>query len=182
MSPPGRQPTLDARERVLVLYGEVMSIVQFWEQTLAIIWWRTERRNPTRPTGDFNTPRSQKEITRLEAAFLRLTAQKAREAVASHLEPAAADDLGGLMTERNRLAHRFLRERSAGDGDFLPGTSELLIALGSRFMASLEAAKRVIDGFEPYRGPVLAHWDAVADRIMERLSAGEAVPRDPHLQ
>jgi hypothetical protein len=105
-----------------------------------------------------------------------------REAVAPHLEPAAADDLGELMTERNRLAHRFLRERSADDDDFLPGTYELLIAIGSRFMASLEAAKRVIDGFESYRRPVLAHWGALADRITKRLSAGEVVPRDPRLQ
>jgi hypothetical protein len=182
MPPLGRQSELDARECVLVVYGEVMLIVQFWEQALAFIWWRAERRNPTRATGDFDTPSSQKEIVRLEAAFLRLTAQRVREAVATHLEPAAADDLSELMTERNRLAHRFLRERSADDGDFLPGTYEQLITIGSRFMASFEAAKRVIDGFEPYRGPVLAHWGAVADRITKRLSAGEVVPRDPRLQ
>jgi hypothetical protein len=172
----------DVRDHVLIGYGEVMSIVQFWEQALAFVWWRTQRKNPSRPSGDFDTQRSQKEITRLEAAFLRMTAQAVRKAVAPHLEHKTADDLDELMTERNRLAHRFLRERVAGDRDFEPGTHDLLLALGNRFMASLESVMRTIEGFEPYKGPVPAHWEALGDRITERVFSGQAIPRDPRLQ
>jgi hypothetical protein len=172
----------DARERVLIGYGEVMSIVQLWEQALAVVWWHTQRKHGSRPSGDFDTPRSQKQIARLEAAFLRMTAQAVREAVAPCLEPKTADDLGELMAERNRLAHRFLRERVADDRDFKAGTHDQLIALGDRFMGSLESVMRTIAAFESYRGPVLEHWSPLAERIMERVFSGQAIPRDPRLQ
>lgn len=177
-----QQSNRDVREHVLVGYGEVMSIVQFWEQALAIIWWRTQRKNPSRPSGDFDTQRSQKEIVRLEAAFLRVTAQAVKKAVAPHLEPKTADDLDELMAERNRLAHRFLREKMAGDRDFEPGTHDHLLALGTRFMASLESVMRTIEGIKPYKGPVPEHWEALGHRITERIFTGRAIPRDPRLQ
>ena len=172
----------DAHERVLIGYGQVVSIVQLWEQALAVVWWRTQRKNRSRATGDFDTARSQKEIVRLEAAFLRMTAQAVKEAVAPHLEPKTADDLGELMSERNRLAHRFLREIFADDGNFTPGTHDQLIALGNRFMDSLESVTGTIADFEPYKGPVLEHWGALAERITKRVFRGQAVPRDPRLQ
>jgi hypothetical protein len=175
-------PNRDVREHVLIGYGEVMSTVQLWEQALAFVWWQTQLKNPSRPAGDFDTPRSQKEIMRLEAAFLRVTAQAVRKAVAPHLEPKTADDLDGLMAERNRLAHRFLRERVVGDRDFEPGTHDQLLALGDRFMASLESVMRTIEGFEPYNGPVPEHWDALTERITERVFSGRPIPRDPKLQ
>lgn len=177
-----RNPEPDARERVLIAYGEVMSIVQLWEQALAVIWWRTTRKQPARATGDFDTHRSQREIARLEAAFLRMTAQAVREAVTPHLGATAADNLSDLTSERNRLAHRFLRECGAEHGDFRAGTHDQLLAVGERFMQSLGAAMQVIEGFEPYRGPVGPHWEAIANRITDRLSAGRNVPRDPRLQ
>jgi hypothetical protein len=81
----------EIRERVLIVYGEVMSLVQLWEQALALVWWRTERRQPDKPAGDFDTARSQREVMRLEAAFQRMTAQAVRAAVAPHLKPETAD-------------------------------------------------------------------------------------------
>jgi hypothetical protein len=171
----------DARERVLICYGEVMSIVQLWEQALGVVWWNTQRKN--RPSGDFDTPQSQKEIARLEAAFLRMTAQAVREAVAPHLEPATVGDLGDLMAERNRLAHRFLRETVADDrARFKTGTHDQLVALGTRFMASLESVMRTIAAFESYKGPVSEHWGPLAERITARVFSGQAIPRDPRLQ
>lgn len=172
----------DARERVLIGYGEVMSIVQDWELALAVVWWRTTRKHRSRPSGDFNTARSQKEIKRLEAAFLRKTAQDIREEIAPHLEHQAADDLEGLMNERNRLAHRFLRERATDDRQFEPGTHDELISLGNRFMSSLGSVMRTIGRFEDYKGPVPEHWPGTAERIMERVFGGQTIPRDPRLQ
>jgi hypothetical protein len=76
--------SLESREHILIGYGEVMSIVQRWEQALALVWWRVGRKHKNGPTGDFDTPRSQREIMRLEAAFLRTPAQQVRATVAPH--------------------------------------------------------------------------------------------------
>lgn len=172
----------DARERVLIGYGEVMSVVQHWEQALAILWWRTTRKSPGRPTGDFNTARSQKEILRLEAAFLRMTAQAVRDAVSPHLDPETAANLPALMDDRNRLAHRFLREQATEGGWFEAGTHDQLIALGNRFMDSYEAIVHEVMKADPYTGPVPSHWPDLADRITDRLARGERIPRDPQQQ
>jgi hypothetical protein len=172
----------DSRRCVLLAYGEVMSLVQHWEQALPVVWWRATRKNPGRPAGDFDTPASQKEIRRLEAAFLRTTAQAVREAVAPHLEPETVDGLPDLMAARNRLAHRFLREQLVEGGDFKPGTHGELIALGTRFMESWESIMRTIDGFEDYTGPVFEGWEPIAERIIGRVFSGEKVPHDPQQQ
>jgi hypothetical protein len=111
-----------------------------------------------------------------------MTTQAVKEAVAPHLEPKTADDLDELMTERNRLAHRFLRERVADDRNFKPGTHDQLVALGNRFMGSLESVMQTIAAFEPYQGPVLEHWSPLAERITERVFSGQVIPRDPALQ
>jgi hypothetical protein len=173
----------DAREHVLIGYGEVMAVVQDWELALAIVWWRTSRKRRTRPSGDFDTPRSQKEVTRLEAAFLRKTVQELREDVAPHLEHQTADDLEGLIGERNRLAHRFLREQKAAEGpDFEPGTHDELLALGNRFDSSRASIMQTLDSLESYDGPVPEHWPEIAERIMERVFSGRKIPRDPREQ
>lgn len=170
----------DARERVLIGYGEVMCVVQYWELALAGTWWLRTRKRNTRPTGDFDTARSQKEIMRLEAAFLRTPAQSIREAVSPHLERETATDLQDLMAERNRLAHRFLRDHADGDqGAFKPGTHGELIALGDRFLGSLESVMQSMMGSESYAGPVLDHWPDLADRIVERVFSGKPIPKDP---
>jgi len=180
-SPPS-SASRDSREQVLIAYGEVMSIVQMWEQALSIVWWRKERKQPSLPSGDFDTPRSQKEIRRLEAALLRTPVQAIRETVEPHLEPKTAEGLGELLAERNRLAHRFLRETVSADRNFEPGTHNRLIALGDRFMASLESVMRTIEKFESYKGPVPKHWRPLAARMMGRVFSGQAIPRDPQLQ
>jgi hypothetical protein len=172
----------DSRDSVLRGYGEVMAVVQDWELALAIVWWRTERKHKDRPSGDFDTAASQKEISRLEAAFLRKTAQEVREAVTPHLESNTADDLEGLIKARNRLAHSFLRERMAADGDFQPGTHSELVALGNTFWDSYASIMQTIASFEDYQGPVPTHWPALAERITERVFSGQKIPRDPTQQ
>jgi hypothetical protein len=173
----------DARDHVLRGCGEVMVVVQDWELALAFVWWYVERKNKSHPAGDFDTPRSQKEIRRLEAAFRRVTAQASREAVTPHLEPQTADDLDGLMDARNRLAHRFLREHKATAGcDFQAGTLEELFALGNTFWNSYASIMRTVGSFEDYHGPVPAHWPALAERIIDRAFSGQPIPRDPRQQ
>lgn len=172
----------DVRERVLIGYGEVMCVVQSWEQALAFIWWRVKRKKKGRPAGDFDTERSQKEIMRLETAFQRMTAQAVREAVAPRLEPQTARGLEDLMAQRNRLAHRFLREQAGDGGDFKAGTHDQLVVLGDRFMDSLDSLMRTITNIGPYTGPVPEHWIAVAERITDRVFSGEKIPKDPRRQ
>lgn len=172
-------PEPEAPEQVFLCYGHVMRIVQMWEQALALVWWRATRKNPSHPAGDFDTPKSQREIRRLEAAFLRTTAQAMRETVSPLLKPEAAHNLPSLMAERNRLAHRFLRERAADGDAFVAGTHEELVAIGNRFVQSAGSIIETIMSFEPYAGPVPAHWPEVAQRLSDRLFSGEAIPKDP---
>lgn len=87
-----------------------------------------------------------------------------------------------MIDERNRLAHRFLRERAAPDGQFEPGTCDELAALAKRFLISLRSVMSTIDSFDTYEGPVLKHWPELAERITERVSSGQAIPRDPRRQ
>jgi hypothetical protein len=86
------------------------------------------------------------------------------------------------MAERNRLAHRFLREQAVDGGAFKAGTHDQLLALGNRFMDSYEAIVHEVMKGDPYTGPVPPHWPELADRITERLSRGERIPRDPRKQ
>jgi hypothetical protein len=173
----------DSRDGVLRGYGEVMAVVQEWELALTLVSHHAERKPNSQPVDDFDTSKSQKEIRRLEDAFLRKTAQAARQSVEPLLEPDTAKDLQGLMTERNRLAHRFLREHAVpGGSDFEPGTHRELLALGDKFDRARASVMRTLAGFEDYTGPVPEHWPAIAGRITERLFNGEAIPRDPTQQ
>jgi hypothetical protein len=175
---------VEQREVVLRGYGEVMSVVQLWEQCLELVWWRTARKHPNRPTGDFDTDRSQREVIRLEHALQKMTVPMIADAVAEHLEPETAAELKDLARERNRLAHRFLLQQSApgNGGGFQPGTHVELLRLGDRFMVSATSVMRTISRFKPYDGPVHAHWPAVAERIVERAFTGEPIPPDPRDQ
>jgi hypothetical protein len=175
---------IERREIVLRGYGEVMSVVQLWEQSLEIVWWRTARKHPNRPAGDFDTDRSQREILRLERALQKMTVPMIADHVAPHLEPETAAGLKALCDERNRLAHRFLLEQAdvVRGGGFRPGTHAELLRLGERFMACAESVKRTIDRFPAYDGPVPAHWPAVAGRIVERAFSGQPIPRNPRDQ
>jgi hypothetical protein len=176
----GMSGFIERREVVLRGYGEVMAVVQLWEQSLEILWWRSACKHPSRSTGDFDTDRSQREIRRLESALQKMTANMIADQVARHLEPETSVGLPALCAERNRLAHRFLLEQadSASDGGFRPGTHAELIRLGNRFMACAESVRRTIDRFPAYDGPVPAHWPAVATRIVERAFTGQPIPRD----
>jgi hypothetical protein len=175
---------LDPREQVLRGYGEVMSLVQFWEQALEVVWWRTQRKHQNRPTGEFDTERSQREVIRFERALQKMTVQMIADAIAPHLEPKTAGGLENLADERNRLAHRFLLQQAEveSDGDFKPGTHKELLHLGQRFMASLSSVMGTVASFESYDGPVPAHWSPIAARIVKRAFSGQAIPRDPRLQ
>lgn len=174
----------EPREKVLWGFGEVMQVVQQWEQALEIVWWRVARKHPNRPSGGFDTERSQREIVRLERALQKMTAQMVAKAVGPHLALETAAALDTLADERNRLAHRFLLERADLEsvGGFRPGTHAELLQLGARFMDSLESITDTIAGFPAYDGPVPAHWPAVAERIVGRAFSGQPIPRDPREQ
>lgn len=157
-------------------YGEVMSVVQLWEQALEILWWRTSRKHPNRPTTDYNTDRSQREIRRLETALQSMTVKRLAAAVTPHLEADTAADLEALTDARNRLAHRFLMERAvlSTDGGFQTGTHRELLQLEERFMASAASVRRTIAGLPTYRAgasPLACH---------RRSARGASVLRPAH--
>jgi hypothetical protein len=166
----------EAVDDVLLCYGHVMWLVQQWEQMLAGLWWYATRKSQT-PTGDFDTRRSQQELRRLEAAFLRSSATATRKAVAPLLDGESAEQLQSLIGERNRLAHGFLRD-NATDGGFRPGTRSNLIELHDRFDASCRSLLTAVSSLPKYRGPVSSHWDDVARRVTDNLFSGKALPPD----
>lgn len=170
-------------EHIFIAYGHVMSIVQQWEQAQEIIWWRAKRKHPTRPSGDWDSDRSQREIIRLERALQQLTPQSIIEQIAPVLPEGAAEEIRGLFQERNRLAHRFLLERQTGRGGYVPGTHAELVGLGKRFMASLDRLM-TCDALHStsYRGDVPPHWEGLAQRITDRAFSGQSIPRDPSQQ
>jgi hypothetical protein len=177
----GAQITADSRDAVLRTYGEVMVQVQQWELALALLWWKVER-NDDGPAGDFDTKASQEQIRRLQAAFLKKTAGSVREQVEPHLDTETAANLKAIWDERNRLAHRYLREQDTDGSGFSDGTFGELMELGNRFEASASGVVEALMSGGDYAGPVPGHWPALAERLIGRLERGERIPRDPREQ
>lgn len=79
-----------------------------------------------------------------------------------------------LIDDRNRLAHRFLREQQVG-ADFRPGTLAWLGDAGERFDASTHALGEELASGGSYEGAVRPHWPALGDALVQSLFAGDAV-------
>lgn len=173
----------EANEDIFIAYGHVMSLVQMWEQAQEIIWWRVKRKRPNRPSGDWDTDRSQREIVRLERALQQTTPQSIIEQIEPSLPDGAADEVRELFADRNRLAHRFLLERQVPGEGYVAGTRAELIEIGNRFMASLDKlmTAEALHG-KPYDGEVPPHWEPLAQRITDRAFGGQSIPRDPNQQ
>jgi hypothetical protein len=163
--------TPEPPERVYTLYGAVMHLVQTWEQLLSMIWWRS---TVTGNAGEAETQASKKAILRLQHAFQKMTAAEARKQLGDDLPAQIADQVVALMPERNRLAHRFLREQQLLDA-FKPGTMAWMEHAGGKFEASMEQMKGYVNSFGEYKGPVRPHWSQLADHLADRLLAGEPI-------
>jgi hypothetical protein len=151
-------------------YGSIMHLVQTWESAVVLLWWRAGI--PEGGTGEAETPASVTVVQRLERAFTRVTAGQARRALGDDMPPAIAQAVADLIPDRNRLAHRFLREQQLGPG-FAPGTMQWLVEAGERFDACLRSLFEHMESFGSYDGVVRPHWPDLADKAVERLMRGE---------
>ncbi|MDQ2736843.1 MAG: hypothetical protein M3Y55_18050 [Pseudomonadota bacterium] len=84
---------VETNEDTFIAYGHVMSVVQQWEQAQEIIWWRVKRKHPNRPSGDWDTDRSQREIIRLERALRQTMPRSVIEQIAPALPEGAAEEI-----------------------------------------------------------------------------------------
>lgn len=172
------QLPLEPANEVYRIYGNVMHVVQTWELALALLSWRV--RLP-QPSGEAESDASARAVNELERAFQRVTAGRARRDLKDNLPAEIADTLDALIPNRNRLAHRFLREQQLRD-EFQPGSLVWLGNAGASFEASLRQISVQLDSFDSCDGPVRSHWPRLAQTLAERLFAGEPVDMDDALR
>jgi hypothetical protein len=131
--------TIEPADEVYRIYGNVMHLVQTWESAVVLLWWRAGI--PEGGSGEAEAERSASAVDRLERAITRVTAGQARRELGGELPTEIADSVANLIPDRNRLAHRFLREQQV-DAGFAPGTLEWLGDAGARFDACIRALIR----------------------------------------
>lgn len=156
---------------VFRVYGAVMRTVQWWERTLALLWWRALLTPSDRREAESKA--SAKAVARLEHAFSKVTAAQAAKEL-DGLPPELSEEVGELLPHRNRLAHRFLLEHEHA-GAFKHGTLRQLAEYGGRFDAATRALMDQLDTTAGYTGEVRDHWPALAQKIEDRLWAGQPV-------
>lgn len=157
-------------DEVYRIYGKVMHTVQYWELVLTLRWWRML--TPPRNDREAESQAAAKAVNRLETAFTKVTASQARKELEEDLPEELLAVVGPLIEDRNRLAHRFLREQQSG-ADFRPGTLAWLGDAGAQFDASIPALVEDLAARGPYEGAVRPHWAALGDTVVERLFTGE---------
>jgi hypothetical protein len=170
--------TPEPPQQVYRLYGAIMHLVQNWEQALSMIWWHASL---TGNDGEAETEASQKAVLRLQHAFQKVTASQARKELGDNLPAEIADGVAALVSDRNRLAHRFLREQQLR-GRFKSGTMTWMEQAGVRLEASMKQIQDHVNSFEDYKGPVRSHWPQLAQDLADRLLAGELIDLDQALQ
>lgn len=172
------QTPVEPSDEVYRVYGNVMHTVQYWELVLAFMWWWTT--TPKSEGREAESKEARRAVDRLEKAFTKVTASQARKELEDDLPSEIRDAVRGLLDDRNRLAHRFLRDRQDGKG-FKPGTLGLLGDVGQRFDVSIQALWAHLAAFEPYRGQVRPHWPLFAEALSADLFAGVPVDFDKAL-
>jgi len=168
----GDAGAFEAGDEVYRIYGSVMHAVQYWELVLALRWWRML--TPPSDDREADSTAAAKPVNRLETAFTKVTASQARKELEGDMPDELLAAVGGLIDDRNRLAHRFLRERQFG-ADFRPGTLAWLGNAGARFDASTRSLGEDLASGGSYEGAVRPHWPTLGETLVERLFAGESI-------
>jgi hypothetical protein len=105
---------LEPSDEVYLVYGSVMHTVQYWELALALRSWRMH--TPPVEQREAESQSAAKAVDRIEKASTRATASQARKELEGELPEELLETVSELIAVRNRLAHRFLRDR-LGDYD-----------------------------------------------------------------
>jgi hypothetical protein len=158
---------VEPSDEVYRIYGSVMYTVQYWELALTLRWWLML--TPSSDEREAESEAAAKAVDRLEKAFTKVTAGQARRELEGDMPDELLAMIGDLIDDRNRLAHRFLREQQARVG-FRPGTLGWLGDARARFDASFRALDANPADGGSYEGVVRPHWPALAEILVERLS------------
>lgn len=162
----------ESNDEVYRIYGSVMHAVQYWELVLTMRWWLML--TPPSNHREAESKAAAEAVARLEKAFTRVTASQARKELEGEMPHELLAAVGDLIDDRNRLAHRFLREQQS-NGDFRPGTLAWLGDAGARFDASTRMLLSDLARRGAYAGAVRAHWPKLAKTLVDRLFAGDPV-------
>ncbi len=135
---------------VYYVYGTTMTSVQLFERTLATLLLLLSRGARIR---ELKTPAAvvralERVASRSIHAYRSTSARTLRKELPDDFDPELLAEIERLLPWRERLAHRYLLEKLAPDGDtlFRPETAEELMAAGVAFStASRRLGEMVVD-------------------------------------
>jgi hypothetical protein len=171
---------------VLSQYGRVMLSIQLFEVQLIGVAMLASAKDPFAPPRKINVKRAiKKSLKRAIHLSFKATAAEARDSAAEILPPDLMEEVDRAIKWRNRLAHRYLREKiiGSGDGGFAPGTYDELVKLTHSFdnLGKLLAKENERIGSSwPTDAPPPPQVAEVLERAMMRILKGEPPPRRPN--
>jgi hypothetical protein len=135
-SPIADQKVVLGQMAVLSQYGRVMLSIQLFETQLIGAAMLASVGNPHGPPKKVQLKRAFKKILKRAIHLnFKATAAEARASAAKVLPPELMKEVDEAIKWRNRLAHRYLREKLIGSerGEFVPGTYDELLKLTHSF-------------------------------------------------
>lgn len=121
---------------VLSQYGRLMLSIQLFEAQLIGAAMLGSVKDPFAPPRRVNVKRAiRKTLKRAIHLSFKATAAEARDGAAQVLPADLMEEVDRAIKWRNRLAHRYLREKIIGSesGEFAPGTYDELVKLTQSF-------------------------------------------------
>jgi hypothetical protein len=167
---------------VLSQYGRVMLAVQLFETQLIGTAMLASVKDPHAPVRRTNLHRVvSKFVKRAIHLSFKATASEARDSAMRILPADLMTEIDEAIKWRNRLAHRYLREKIIGseDGEFAPGTYDELIQLTTSFDRlgkRLARQNEEIQSTWPGDSPPPAQVADVLDKVAMNLLRGEGPP------
>jgi hypothetical protein len=189
MNPEGAEKAAN-KQRVLLQqmavfsqYGRVMLAVQLFEAELSGAAMLGSVKDPFAPVRRANVQRTIKRfLKRVIHLSFRATAAEARDSAAKVLSVDLMEEVDRAIKWRNRLAHRYLREKAAGsvNGEFAPGTYDELVKLAHSFdnlgKRLAEETERIRSSW-PNDNPPPPQVAEALEEIAMRIAKGEPPPK-----
>jgi hypothetical protein len=136
MAPQKEQKVLLQQMAVFSQYGRLMLAIQLFEVQLIGAAMLASAKDPLASPQRVNVKRGIKKVVKRAIHLnFKATATEARNSAAKVLPADLMEDVDRAIKWRNRLAHRYLREKIADtqNGEFAPGTYGELVKLTDSF-------------------------------------------------
>jgi hypothetical protein len=131
-----KQRLLVGQTAVLAQYGRAMLSVQLFETQVSCAAMLGSVKDPFSPPRRMNAQKLVKKVLKRAIHLnLKATSAEAKESAAKVLPPHLMKEVNEAIEWRNRLVHRYLREKIIGseNGEFAAGTYDELIKLTRAF-------------------------------------------------